>query len=314
MEKLEFGNRVAIVTGAGRGIGRAHASLLAERGATVIVNDLGVDVTGGGSSPKPAEEVVEEIEGAGGIAVADGHDVSSREGAEAVVDRALRSFGRIDVIVHNAGFNIGEIQPIFDVHVAGAWWLAERAWPSMVKQNYGRIVLTTSASVYGDVTGPGLNPKQAYSTAKAAVIGLTTSLSARGRPVGIKVNGLLPSAYTRLVEMNRGIKTTRADAKPIEEAIAWSEAHSPAHLVAAGALWLMHESCPVTGRTFASGSGRVAEVVLGVTRGYVASNGDLEPEDVVEHLDVVRDMTDYIVPLDMYDYSSWHHRLVEGSS
>jgi NAD(P)-dependent dehydrogenase (short-subunit alcohol dehydrogenase family) len=205
------------------------------------------------------------------------------------------------------------MHPIFDVHVAAAWWLVERAWPSMVEHKYGRIVLTTSASVYGDGTGPGPNPKQAYSVAKAAVIGLTTSLGARGRPAGIKVNGLLPAAYTRLVEMNRGIKTTRSNASPIEEAIAWSEAHSPAHLVAAGALWLMHESCPVTGRTFASGSGRVAEVVLGVTRGYVAPNGDLEPEDVLEHLDVVRDRTDEIVPIDMYDYSSWHHKLVEGA-
>jgi hypothetical protein len=124
------------------------------------------------------------------------------------------------------------------------------------------------------------------------------------------VNALLPSAYTRLVEMNRGIRTTRPDAPPIERAIEWSEGHSPADLVAAGALWLLHESCQVSGRCFAVGSGRVAEVVLGVTRGYVSVGRKLEPEDVVEHLEQVRDRSELMIPLDMYDFSAWHRALV----
>jgi NAD(P)-dependent dehydrogenase (short-subunit alcohol dehydrogenase family) len=312
MEMLTFTDRVAVVTGAGRGIGRAHALLLASRGAAVVVNDLGIAVDGTGSSAQPADDVTAEIQGAGGTAEADNHDVSTEAGSNALIDHAMDRFGRVDVLVHNAGFNIGDLRPIFDVHVGAAWWLTERAWPYLVNQGYGRLVLTTSASVFGDGTGPGRNPKQAYSMAKAAVLGLTTSLAARGRPAGIKVNALLPSAFTRLVGMNKGINTTRPDAVPIERAIEWSEAHSPAHLVAAGALWLMHESCPVSGRFFAAGSGRVSEVVLGVTKGYVAVDGDLAPEDVVEHLDAVRDQTGYIVPVDMYDYSAWHHRLVEG--
>jgi hypothetical protein len=279
----------------------------------VIVNDLGVGVDGEGSSRQPADEVAAEIEASGGISVADFGNVATREGAEALIDRSVERFGRVDVIVHNAGFNIGDLQPIFDVHVGAAWWLAEQAWPTMVEQHYGRIILTTSGSIFGDGSGPEKNPKQAYSTAKAAVIGLTTSLAARGRPAGILVNALLPSAYTRLVEMNRGIRTTRGDAPPIEEAIEWSEAHSPAHLVASGALWLAHESCEVTGRCFTSGSGRVAEVVLAVTRGYVSEGGTMDPEDVVEHLDQVRSRSDLLVPLDMYDFSAWHRTLV-GSS
>ena len=198
MPRLQFDDRVAVVTGAGRGIGRAYALLLAARGASVVVNDVGSDVFGEGPSSGPADEVVAEIRGAGGIAVVSTDDVSSGAGADAVVDRALDELGGVDVLVHNAGRNLGDYASIMDLHVGAGVRLAERAWPGMVERGYGRILLTTSAAgLYGDGTGPGPNPKQPYATAKAAIVGLTKALAVRGAPAGIKVNAISPSADTR---------------------------------------------------------------------------------------------------------------------
>jgi NAD(P)-dependent dehydrogenase (short-subunit alcohol dehydrogenase family) len=312
MERFDFTGRVAIVTGAARGIGRAHAMLLAERGAAVVVNDLGVDVDGTRASDAPAKEVVTEIEKRGGTAVLSFHDVSHRQGAEALVDLALERFGRLDVLLHNAGLNIGPLESIWKVNVEGAWWMVERAWPSMVEQRYGRIVLTTSASgLHGDGTGPHENPKQAYSTSKAAITGLTRSLAMRGRPVDIKVNAVSPKADTRLAQLNRGLTSTRPDAPPPAETLDWGAKHAPPESVAAGTLWLLHQTCPVTGRIFAVGAGRVAEVFVAVTPGYTARDGRLEPEDVLANIEAVCDRRDHYVPIDMFDHSRWARLVVE---
>ena len=312
---MRFDGLVAVVTGAGRGIGRAHALLLASRGATVVVNDLGVDVFGGGASSGPAEDVVAEIRAAGGTAAASTDDISTPQGAEALVDTAVDAFGRLDVLVHNAGRNLGEFGPIMDVHVGAGHWLTERAWEGMMGRGYGRIVLTTSASgLYGDGAGPGPNPKQPYATAKTAVIGLTKALAVRGALAGIKVNAISPTAHTRLVGLNRDIRNTRAGAPPPEATIDWVAANAPARLVAAGALWLMHEDCPVSGRLFAVGAGRVGEIFIGVTEGYISPDGDLQPEDVLAHLDEVRDLRRHHVPLDMGDYGRWIRSIVPDRS
>lgn len=313
MDALDFTGRVAVVTGAGRGIGRAHALLLASRGAKVVVNDLGADVMGVGTSSAPAEEVVAEIRAAGGEAIADTNSVATREGAERLIEAAYSRYGSADVLVHNAGRNLGDIDSILDVHVRAGFWLTDTVWAAMVAQEFGRIVLTTSASgLYGDGTGPGVNPKQPYATAKTAVIGLTKALAMRGAPVDIRVNAISPTAHTRIVGLNRGIENTRPGAPSSGATPDWVATNAPPELVAAGALWLMHDSCPVSGRLYAVGAGRVGEIFVGVTRGYIAPNGELAPEDVLVHLDEVHDRRAFHVPLDMGDYSQWVRSIVPG--
>ncbi len=314
MARLDFSGSVAVVTGAGRGVGRAHARLLAARGAKVIVNDLGVDVRGDEPRPDAADEVVHAIRAEGGEAVADHSSVASLDGSQALIERALATYGRVDVLVHNAGRNIGDVESMLDLHVRAGFWLTDAVWADMVQRGSGRIVLTTSASgLYGDGTGPGPNPKQPYATAKAAVIGLTRSLAMRGRPVDIRVNAISPTADTRLVGLNRGIENTRADAPSSTATPDWVSANAPASLVAAGALWLMHESCPVTGGLYAIGAGRVAEIFLGVTHGYIA-DGELEPEDVLDHLAEVHDRSGCHVPVDMGDYAQWVRSIIPDKS
>jgi NAD(P)-dependent dehydrogenase (short-subunit alcohol dehydrogenase family) len=315
VHELRFDGQVAIVTGAGRGVGRSHALLLAERGAAVVVNDLGTDVFGAGSSSGPAQEVATEIHNNGGRAIANMSDVASQEGANALFNAAIEEFGRVDILVHNAGINIGALEPLLGVHVRAAWWLAELAWSEMINRNYGRIVLTSSASgMFGDGTGPEANPKQAYATAKAAVVGLTKSLAMRGAPVGIKVNAIQPKADTRLVELNRSLISTRVGSPLPASTIDWGKRNAPARLAAAGTLWLMHESCPVSGCQFVVGAGRVSEVIIGATRGFVAPDGNLRPEDPLEHLDEIRDRGGMYFPLDMYDHSEWVTTIVPDGS
>jgi NAD(P)-dependent dehydrogenase (short-subunit alcohol dehydrogenase family) len=281
----------------------------------VVVNDLGVDVSGADPSPDAADEVVAAIRAAGGAAVADHSSVATQDGAQSLVGRALAEFGPVDVLVHNAGRSIGSLDDMLDVHIRAGFWLSDAAWAAMSERGDGRIVLTTSASgLYGDGTGPGVNPKQPYATAKAGVIGLTRALAMRGRPVEIKVNAISPTAHTRLVGLNRGIENTRADAPSSTATPDWVSTNAPARLVAAGALWLMHESCPVTGGLYAIGAGRVAEIFLGVTRGYVAPDGELEPEDVLAHVAQVHDRDGAHVPLDMGDYARWVRSIIPDRS
>ncbi|HKQ84284.1 MAG TPA: SDR family NAD(P)-dependent oxidoreductase [Steroidobacteraceae bacterium] len=196
---LRFDGRVALITGAGRGLGRAHALMLASRGCQVIVNDLGVKSTGAPSTVDPAADVVQEIEAAGGVALASRHDVVTqpREMIEAAVDR----FGRLDIVVNNAGvFNDAPFggasaqawHASADVHFKGTVEVCRAAWPHLIKSGKGRIVNTTSSAMLG---GPGVT---SYGAAKGAIYGFTTNLAADGRRVGINVNAIMPSAWTRM--------------------------------------------------------------------------------------------------------------------
>lgn len=294
MTDLRFDGRVAVVTGAGRGLGRAYARLLAERGASVVVNDLGGSIEGDGADAGPAEAVAAEITAAGGTAAADAHDVSTPDGAAAVVATALEAFGRIDVVVNNAGIIRWAGPPEADqanldahlaVHVAGTYGTVRAAWPHFVEQGYGRIVNTTSAGVFGHRHNLG------YATAKGGVLGLTRSLAVAGARHGIRANLVAPAAMTRMAGPDAG------DPPP-------DDPMAP-ELAAPMVAFLAHEGCPVTGEVYAAGGGRFSRIFLASTPGHL-HRGDAPPtpEDVAAAWDEINAEDGYTVPKDLLDWSA----------
>ncbi|MET0739919.1 MAG: SDR family NAD(P)-dependent oxidoreductase [Acidimicrobiales bacterium] len=290
MNEHRFDGRVAVVTGAGRGIGRAHALLLAERGASVVVNDLGGSMEGEGADVGPAVAVAEEIAAAGGAAVADGSDVSTPDGGQALIDAAVEQFGRLDVLVNNAGImrwaGLPEVDTVdlerhLAVHVGGSFNTTRAAWPHLVDQGYGRIVMTTSAGFFG------LPKNLAYATAKGGVIGLTRSLSTAGARHGIKVNLIAPAAVTRMA----GPATDETPPMP------------PEH-VAPMVAFLAHEDCPVTGEIYAAGAGRFARIFIASTEGYLHADGDPSIEDVAGNWATINEESGYSVPTGLMDWSA----------
>ncbi len=200
VSRHSFEGRVAVVTGAGRGIGRAYALLLADRGASVVVNDLGGSKSGVGADAGVASSVATEIVAAGGTAIADNSDVADVAGGRALIDSAIAQFGRLDILINNAGIirwaglpeaDAENLATHLGVHVAGSFNTTRAAWPHMVEKGYGRIVMTTSSGLFG------LPENLSYATAKGAVIGLARSLATAGAPHRIKVNLIAPAAYTR---------------------------------------------------------------------------------------------------------------------
>jgi NAD(P)-dependent dehydrogenase (short-subunit alcohol dehydrogenase family) len=283
MENLRFDGRVAIVTGAGRGIGFEHARLLASRGARVVVNDRGVGMDGRGGDDEPARRAAEEIVADGGSVVADTSDISTEEGTTHLVETALEAFGRLDVLINNAGiYNTDEFPDIdlsdlrrhLDVHVVGSFLTVRACWPHMVAGGYGRIVLTTSTGALG------MRSLTSYGTAKAAVIGLTRALSAVAAGAGgdIKVNALAPMANTRMMSA-RELHGADPDPEP--------ERH-PA-LVAPMAAVLAHETCPVQGEVLMAGMRRYSRLFLAETDGYVHDGLDVSPEVLIEQWDTICD-------------------------
>lgn len=276
------------MTGAGRGIGRGYAHLLAERGASVVVNDLGGSMDGTGADAAPATAVVDEIATAGGAAIADHSDVCTSDGAQTLVDAAVDAFGRIDIVINNAGIVRWAGMPDVDeanlaahlgVHVTGSFHTTRSAWPHMVEQGYGRVVMTTSSGMFG------LPNNLSYATAKAAVVGMTRSLALAGAAHDIKVNAIAPAAFTRMAGQGPG---------PDEMA---------PHLVAPMAAYLAHESCPASGEIYAAGFGRFARIFIATTEGYVQSDRVPTIEDVAQHWATVNDETGYSVPPDLTAWS-----------
>jgi NAD(P)-dependent dehydrogenase (short-subunit alcohol dehydrogenase family) len=275
MTERRFDGRVAVITGAGRGLGREYARLLAARGAKVVVNDLGGSLRGDGSDPRPATEVVRDIEAAGGIAVANTESVATPEGGKAIVQAALDHFGRIDVLIHNAGnVRYGSLQDIsqadfdavVDVHLRGAFHVVRAAFPWMCKLGYGRVVLTSSiGGLYG--THNVVN----YGVSKAGIIGLNNVVAIEGAAHGIKSNIILPGAVTRMAE---GLDTSQYPPMGPD-------------LVAPVVGWLAHESCSITGEMLIAIAGRVARALIAETPGVYRSSWSIE--DVADEIDRIRD-------------------------
>jgi NAD(P)-dependent dehydrogenase (short-subunit alcohol dehydrogenase family) len=287
MADIRFDGRVAIVTGAGGGLGREHALLLAGRGAKVVVNDLGGALDGTGGSTGPAERTAKEIEELGGVAVADANTVATPEGGQAVVDAAMEAFGRVDVVINNAGIlrdkafhNLTPelLDPVLDVHLKGAFHVTRPAWVRMREAGYGRVLLTASnAGILGNFG------QSNYGAAKMGLVGLARVLAQEGARYGIKANVLAPIARTRMTEELLGPLAPKLDPR----------------LVAPVAAWLVHEDCPVTGEVYSAGGGRVARFFVGLTEGY--ANPELTLEDVRDNFDRVRDEAGYTVPVGVAD-------------
>ncbi|MCP5028348.1 MAG: SDR family NAD(P)-dependent oxidoreductase [Actinomycetia bacterium] len=296
-EQLRFDGRVAIVTGAGLGLGRAHAHLLAERGATVVVNDLGTrDMGGHGADEGPAHTVVDEITALGGRAVPDTNSVAERAGAEALVAGALEQFGRLDILVNNAGIirnrtflNIGddELDPVLDVHLRGAFYVTRPAYEHMSEVGYGRIVNTSSSSGLFGFFG-----QSAYAAAKMALVGFTKTLAIEGARYGIKVNALAPGALTRMTGDVMGAGSETAETLTGEEL---DSAFGPHH-VAPVVAWLAHEDCDLNGEILSAMGGRVGRAFVAVTPGVY--DPVLTPEVLRDRQAEILDESGYVVPDD----------------
>jgi NAD(P)-dependent dehydrogenase (short-subunit alcohol dehydrogenase family) len=292
MDGYRFEGRVAVVTGAGRGIGRAYVRLLAELGAQVVANDLGGSMAGSGADAGPAEAVVAEIVGAGGVAVADSHDVSLEAGAGALIATAIEQFGRIDVVVNNAGIirwagfpdvDVDDVDRHLAVHLRGSFHTARAAWPHFAGQGYGRIVNTTSSGMFGLPNNVG------YATAKAAVVGLTRSLATAGASHDIRCNLVAPAAFTRMAGA--------ADDSPMATTMA-------PELVAPMVAYLAHEGCPVTGEIYAAGAGRFARIFIAQSEGWVDPSGAPTVDAVAAHWAEINDESTYTVPADLVAWSA----------
>lgn len=275
MQALSFEGRVAIVTGAGGGLGREHALALARRGAKVLVNDLGGAVDGSGAGSAAAQAVVDEIVAAGGVALANGASVTDFVAVQAMVQQAMDAWGRVDILVNNAGIlrdksfakmEMQDFQQVVDVHLMGAAHCCKAVWPYMQAQNYGRIVMTTSSSgLYGNFG------QSNYGAAKMAQVGLMQTLSIEGAKHGIRVNALAPTAATRMTE---GLMPA-----PVLAALK-AEAVVPAMLV------LAHESAP--NRTIlCAGAGSFEAAHITLTQGAYIGTGANAAEELAQQLQQV---------------------------
>lgn len=301
--ELRYDGRVAIITGAGRGLGRAHALLLAARGAQVVVNDLGGTKEGEGSDTGPANEVVAEIIALGGAAVADTNNVGTEEGCQALVQTAIREFGRIDIVVNNAGISRWATFPeadsenleiTLDVHLRGTWHTTRAAWPHMEAQGYGRVITTTSTGMLG------LADNLAYATAKGALIGFTRSLAISAQPKGILVNCIAPNAVTRPSES--AVKPNIVTEQKMDTGRITA---MQTDLVSPMVAYLAHESCDVNGEILVAGAKRFARWFMGFTNGWLdESEGVPTPETMLEHWDEITNETGYYVPGTTYEWGA----------
>jgi len=285
---VRFDDRVVLITGAGRGIGRGHALYFAERGARIVVNDNGTSHHGGsGHDPAPAEAVVAEIHAAGGSAIAACCDITEADRVVGMIDAAIAEFGRIDAVVHNAtvfappsdfdNASVADLDRILRVNVHGGWNVLQAAWPHMRRQGHGRIVVTGSGAGFF-----GRRLDHAYSIAKGALMTMTKLLAIEGAPSGIKANLIGPAAWTENAK-DQGMP-------PLMEKFAPTVLIS--HIVAA----LAHEQCPVNGEMFHCGGGFFARVFIGETQGTAFTPEAMTPEAVLGAMKSVLDTRGFIMP------------------
>ena len=255
MKDMRFDNRVAVITGAGRGLGRSYALLLAAKGAKVMVNDLGVAIKGEGADTSVAEQVAREIRDAGGQAIANADSVATPEGGRAIIQAALDEWGRVDILIHNAGnvrygsirdVSYEDFKSVVDVHLMGAFHVVQAAFAPMCDAGYGRIVLTSSiGGIYGNERCVN------YGVSKSGMIGLNNISALEGEEFGVKSNIIVPSAVTRMAE---GLDISQYPPMGPE-------------LVSPVVGWLAHEDCPVTGEMIAAIGGRISRVFVAETKG-----------------------------------------------
>jgi NAD(P)-dependent dehydrogenase (short-subunit alcohol dehydrogenase family) len=300
---LDFAGRVAVVTGAGRGIGRAYALLLGQRGAKVVVNDLGGSTKGTGHDPAPAQEVADQITKAGGTAIADSSDVSTVEGGKRVIDAAVNEWGRVDIVVNNAGnviygalpeVDAGVFDAVLAVHVRGTFNVTRAAWPHLLAQNYGRVVLTGSTGMFG------MPDNLSYATAKSAMIGMAQAMTVNAGEADIKVNVIAPNAWTRMAgDPSEGMDQLRGARPP------GPPPNLEPELVAPMAAFLAHESCPVSAGIYLAGGGRFARLFVASTDGYLHPD-DVAPtvEDVAANWAAINDEASYYVPTSTLNWSA----------
>ncbi|MEG9861964.1 MAG: SDR family NAD(P)-dependent oxidoreductase [Parvularculales bacterium] len=276
---IRFDDKVAIVTGAGGGLGRCHALELARRGAKVVVNDLGGSVDGSGGAPQAAESVAQEIKDSGGEAIANGSSVTDDKGVATMIDETIKTFGRLDVLVNNAGIlrdksfakmELSDFEKVMDIHVMGTVKPTKAAWPIMKGQGYGRIMVTTSSSgLYGNFGQTN------YGAAKLGLVGFMNTLKLEGQKDNIHVNALAPVAYTRMT----------ADLMAPE-----AEQMLTPDMVTPAAVYLVSEEAP-TGVVLCAGAGVFSVSQVMESDGVVLKGDDLSADGVAKNWDTIADMS-----------------------
>jgi len=290
MSEISFDGRVAIVTGSGGGLGRTYALDLAARGAQVVVNDLGGTVNGVGGDDSAAQKVVDEITAAGGTGVANHDSVSTPEGGESIVKTAVDSFGKVDIVINNAGIlrdktfpklEWPDLDAVLDVHLKGAFYVSQPAFKVMKENGYGRFVFTASnAGVFGNFGQTN------YGAAKMGLVGLSNVLAVEGARAGINSNVIMPVALTRMTEQILGAMADQLDPG----------------LVTPMVTYLSSENCTFSHEVFSAVAGRYARVFVGLAPGWYAGK-DAKPtaEDIAEHINEIEKQDGYIVPMSVAD-------------
>lgn len=296
---IDFTDQAVIVTGAGRGLGRLYALELARRGAAVVVNDLGGSMRGGGADPGVADQVVKEIEDAGGVAVASHESVASPDGGAAIVQTAVDRFGRLDAVVSNAGIfdtvafdelAVDDWRRMLNVHLDGGFHLSQPAFRVMKAQGYGRFVfIASSAGLFGQ-------PNSAhYAAAKAGLVGLMNVIAIEGEPHGILANSVLPFGYSRMVTETIG----EPDEPPDESS--FLAAIDP-DLVVPLVVFLASRACGFTHHSYSACAGRFARVFVGLGEGWLSERGSKPTaEDVEAHLAEMSATQPFTVPASIFD-------------
>jgi NAD(P)-dependent dehydrogenase (short-subunit alcohol dehydrogenase family) len=285
MSDIRFDGKVALITGAGGGLGKTYALELAKRGAKIVVNDLGGKADGTGASASMADAVVKEVEQLGSLAVANHDSVATPEGGKAMVQAAIDNFGRIDIVINNAGIlrdkTFAKLEPadleiVLDVHLKGAFYVTQPAFAKMKEQNYGRIVFTASAAgVLGNFG------QSNYGAAKMGLVGLMNVLALEGAKNNIKCNTIAPIAKTRLTENLLGPMADTLDPECVTPLVTY----------------LVSEQCDLTHNVFSVGGGRFARMFVGLTPGWFAGKGGKpSAEQVRDQMGKIRDTEGYIIP------------------